>query len=267
MDNQTIQINGLTSLMQDSEYKQYNISQSMSPGDYILMDNTNKNNNNIDLATEQVMVNFSDGYGINQSHLEDEKMTSKINNFKGDANQLFPRPYLTIPYTGNATIETNNDELNLKAGTQTYYGKTVNNLSKIYVNQQYTPLIKSLKDNIQNPNYLIQENAKKDWLRGGIDTSQIRKDIDFFDRCLDNENVRNILYKQKPYLNSNNKTEPQDSDNLWDNNIKTSDIVNNSTPVTTSYELENEETMNINGETLYNTYSTYNDSNDSNDYS
>lgn len=231
MDRQTIQVNGLTSLQQDSEYKQYDTIQSMSSAEYILKDNRDKNQNNIDMATNQPMVNFSDGYGINQDKLNDEKRTGKVNNFKGDANQLFPRPYLTIPYTGMGNFEVN-EESKLQGSHMTTEDKATNSLSGIDIEYQYTPLVKNLKDNIQNPNNIIQENSKKDWTRGGIDTTQIRKDLDYFDRCLDNEQVRNVLFKKKPYLHGSPKE-----------TLDTVNSMNNVNPIENTTSMENSESM------------------------
>ena len=201
MDRQTLEINKPTSLHQDNEFKKYSTIQSMSPADYVLKNTRDNKNNVLELATNQPNINFKDGHGINQSNLNEKNTIGKLNNFKGDANQLFPRPYLTIPYTGMGEHKVNNESI-LKSPHITSDQRASNSLSGVHIEQQYMPLVKNLKDNIQNPDNIIQENSKKYWIRGGIDTSQIVKDIDYFDRCIDDKNIRDTLYKQKPYLHS-----------------------------------------------------------------
>ena len=123
----------------------------------------------------------------------------KVSVFRGDENQLFPRPYLTIPYTGTGKYNVD-DHSKLRSYDIASDNRASNSLSGVYIDHQYTPLVKNLKDNIQNPNNIIQEDTVSDWFRGGIDTSQIRKDIDFFERCLDEKKVQDILIEKKPYL-------------------------------------------------------------------
>ena len=39
-------------------------------------------------------------------------------------------------------------------------------------------MIDRLKNNIQNPNFLIQENSDESWVRGGQSTRQMMRNID-----------------------------------------------------------------------------------------
>jgi hypothetical protein len=42
---------------------------------------------------------------------------------------------------------------------------------------QWTPLVKSLADNIQNPKNLVTESAAAGWIRGGIPSRAYMRDV------------------------------------------------------------------------------------------
>ena len=43
-------------------------------------------------------------------------------------------------------------------------------------------LVPSLRESIQNPDYLIEDSANKGWVRGGIPSREITRDNDYFNR-------------------------------------------------------------------------------------
>lgn len=199
MERKTLNINTLTSLQYDDDFTKYDTIQAMSKSQNVLTDFNNIHDSHVEKATEQPYINFDDGHGVKPSLIEEEKKIGKINNFRGDENQLFPRPYLTVPYSGNGTYDVDKHN-ELRSYDTASEDRASNSLSGVYIDHQYTPLVPNLKDNIQNPDNIIPEDSVPDWFRGGIDTTQIRKDIDFFERCLDDENIRNVLVEKKTYL-------------------------------------------------------------------
>jgi hypothetical protein len=201
MDRQTLRINELTSLQQDDNFKKYDTVQALSGGEYMLTDFTEVHPNNTKIATNQPYLNFEDGFGVNADLIDEEKREGKVNNFRGDANQLFPRPYLTVPYTGKGKYHVDIDS-EIRSANIAGDDRACNSLSGVSIEHQYTPLVPNLKETIQNPKNLIPEDSVPDWFRGGVDTTQIRKDVDFFERCLDDQKVRDILTKKKTYLTS-----------------------------------------------------------------
>lgn len=193
-------INELTSLQQDDDTKTINTVQSMSKTNFVIDQLRNETPNaNLNMSLDQPYLNFDDGYGIHRDIVHEEDKIGKVNNFKGDDNQLFPRPYLTIPYTGSGKHHVDNESI-LYNSEVTRNGKASNNISGIYIEHQFDPLIPSVKSNIQNPKNIIPEDTLPTWNRGGIDTAQIRRDIDFFDRCLDTDETRKILVEKKPFM-------------------------------------------------------------------
>ena len=176
-----------TQLNEDKCYTLETTKQSTFPGQYTLSNYNTcdcKMSDVVKFATENPYMKFKDGYGVSECNINDSSKlrVGKTRKNPKCKNQLFHRPYLTVPYmgngSGNAQIETQ-----LVPGEDTTQKKQCNSLSGITIDNFFIPLVKNLKDNIQNPNYLIQENADSKWIRGGIPSRQIVKDIDYIERC------------------------------------------------------------------------------------
>ena len=130
---------------------------------------------------------FRDGYGWTSIEGCNVDKDSKLRNAKNLTNlrfinQLSERPYLTVPYmgrgSGDAKVETQ-----LLPAEDTSQSRPCNALAGVTIGNYFTPLVKNLEDNVQNPKYLIQEDSDKRWVRGGIPTRQIVKNIDYLERC------------------------------------------------------------------------------------
>ena len=46
-----------------------------------------------------------------------------------------------------------------------------------------TPMINKLEKEVQNPKNIIQEDSLDSWIRGGIPSRQVARNIDFIKRC------------------------------------------------------------------------------------
>jgi len=176
-----------TKLNEDKCYENENNKQSVFPGRYMT---SNYNicecgiNKVVEFATENPYMVFRDGYGVSECNVDDSSKLRIGNTRKNPKckNQIFHRPYLTVPYmgrgSGNSEIETK-----MLPGESTTQRKQCNTLAGVSIDNYFMPLVKNLQDNIQNPNNLIQENADKKWLRGGVPSRQLVKDIDYLERC------------------------------------------------------------------------------------
>ena len=198
------------SLNCDDDFVEIDTIQSASPFEYTVVDNYHKKHehpNHIESATNQPTINFIDGFGVNADLIEDENKQGKHQVFNKDANQLFTRPFLTIPYMGRGLHHVDN-ESDLISGEDTFQPRSTNSLAGVHLENQFTPLLGHIEETIQNPIHLIQEDNNTNWIRGGIDTSQIRKDIDYFKKCNDSEEIKNVLVEKKKILK--NKLVPMD---------------------------------------------------------
>ena len=81
---------------------------------------------------------------------------------------LITRPYLTVPYLGRGLGDPDT-EYHLKAGENALNKKCVNNtMEQCFSNHKNYPLIESLENSVTNPSYLIEDDAMKGWVRGGL---------------------------------------------------------------------------------------------------
>ena len=190
-----------TSLNSDLCYRTEHTKQSVGPANYMLSNFYHCDcdmNDVINTATDNPYMVFKDGYGVSECNINDSNnlRIGKVRKYPKCNNQLFERPYLTVPYmgrgSGNSEIETK-----LLPGEDTNQKRQCNTLSGITIDNYFTPLVKNLKDNVQEPNNLIQEVVDKNWTRGGVPSRQFVKDIDYLERCghrIQNNDYMNIKF-------------------------------------------------------------------------
>jgi hypothetical protein len=178
----------LTSLENDLYYKELRTVQSMKPGIYdisnFIPDDCGQTKAR-EVQVSQPAISFNGGHwgGKNgclidkDSSLRFEDMTNK--NY---INQLFTRFTLTTPYIrGLYDVEV---ESVLKPGEKTDTQRPCNVLSgKSLLTHYYTPMIKKLRNEVQNPDHIIPENTDETWVRGGLPSRQIMRNIDYMKRC------------------------------------------------------------------------------------
>ena len=137
------------------------------------------------MAEKHPQMQISDGYGWVSSggcKVDEDsniRLGDKLTNPKL-INQLFERPYLTVPYMGNGCYYPNK-ESNLIFSEQTGEKRSCNVLSGVTIDNYFTPMINDLKNNIQNPDNLIEETHG--WVRGGESTRKNLKDINYKRVC------------------------------------------------------------------------------------
>jgi hypothetical protein len=136
-------------------------------------------------ATDNVTVNFKNGYGTEQSCVVDDGSKLRWGLTKAYpkcVQQLYERPYKTIPYMGRGYLKPN-EESELIFSEDTRVKKSCNTLSGVTIPQQYTCQIDWLSYNIQNPVHIIQEVNDPAWRRGGVITRNIITDYDYSSKC------------------------------------------------------------------------------------
>ena len=179
---------GGTRLNEDPCYLSKKYSQSTGPGSYLLQNFRNTRTNSLvkEMVINQNVLNINDGCGIpvgNDCKIDiDSELRIRSGNIitnDKSVNQLFSRPFLTVPYMGNGSGNPCVDSM-LKPGEDTFQGKACNNKRE---NPNFQPLVKCLKNNVQNTKHLIPEDVKIDWVRGGIPSRQLVRDIEYKERC------------------------------------------------------------------------------------
>ena len=82
---------------------------------------------------------------------------------------LQERMFATVPYLGKGKFHPE-IESELIHGDLLDRSKSSNTVSDKHFSTQYTPLIPEIEKTISNPANLIEQQADKNWIRGGIDT-------------------------------------------------------------------------------------------------
>jgi hypothetical protein len=162
--------------------------QSIGPGNYAVyspfdcecgIPQTVKN------ATDNVTVNFKNGYGTEQSCVVDDGSKLRWGLTKAYpkcVQQLYERPYKSTPYMGRGYLKPN-EESELKFAEDTRIKRSCNTLSGVTIPQQYTPLIDHLSYNVQNEQHIVQEAVDKSWVRSGYPSRLLIRDFDMMQRC------------------------------------------------------------------------------------
>lgn len=196
-------VNNLTNINDDSCFQTERTIQSTGTGNYTLSNfNVCDCNMNqvVDTATENPCINFRDGYGVSECNIKRDSQlrVGRTKRFPKCPDQLFTRPFGSIPYMGRGSGNSNL-EYKLVTGAETREKKQCNE-SNVDIDNYFTPLVDSLRNEIQNPKNLVQEVNDNKWIRGGVPTRQIVKDIDYLERCSDTLENKKKLANQKRYL-------------------------------------------------------------------
>jgi hypothetical protein len=176
-----------TNLHDDKCYLDIQTVQSMNVGAYQLDNNYHCDcliPETVNNATNNPLMFFKNGHDVNPCVI-DESSQLRLGKTKKNPrcpDQLFERPYLTVPFmgrgSGNTTLESQ-----LFPGEDTSVRKECNTLSGVTIPHLFTPLIGHLAENIQNPEKLITEVAEEGWIRGGAPSRLIVRDVDYLQRC------------------------------------------------------------------------------------
>ena len=189
-NNEFIPPNDYEQLFAISKFKYDDLSTQQSMrvgahelGNFIPDDCGQKKARNV--QTSQPGISFNAGHegGKNgclidpNSYLKFEEMTNK-----NVINQLTQRLTLTTPYIrGLYDVDV---ESVLMPGEKTDLKRPCNVLTgKSLLSYHYTPMIKKLRTNVQNTDHIIPEDSERTWVRGGLPTRQIMRNIDYSRRC------------------------------------------------------------------------------------
>lgn len=182
-------IQGLTRLSDDNCYIDYKSNTIQKPFLHII------NNfhdcrclapNVKQLSLEQPNIIYKDGYGwtsIKGCNIDNDSRLRNARNLTNIKckNQLFQRPYNTIPYMGRGEGDIC-VENKLLPGEDTFQNRPCNNLAGINIDR-FIPQIPCIKENIQNPINIIPEENNLSWIRGGQPSRQVIRDKDYLKKC------------------------------------------------------------------------------------
>jgi hypothetical protein len=171
-------INRLTKTRDDLCGIQQYYTQSVGPGKYTTLNLVPDSNNVNPIAAEQQLMYPREGYGFNNARIDSDSMLRNESSFKNNRCLIRAqaRPFLTVPYMGGG--RGNPDvESNLIHGEQVKQMKECGTVTEQEFTGQWTPMVQSLSENIQNPKNLVPEAAAAGWVRGGIPSRAYMRDV------------------------------------------------------------------------------------------
>ena len=130
------------------------------------------------LSVDQLQIYPKEGYGYNNKAIDVDSVLRTQPEFKNNRCNIRPqaRPFLSVPFMG--TGRGNPDvESNLLHSEQVRQGKECGTVTEETFTGQYTPLIPTIRENIQNPKNLVPEVAATGWIRGGVPSRNYIRDV------------------------------------------------------------------------------------------
>ena len=86
------------------------------------------------------------------------------------------RPYLTVPYLGKGNVDINQETFILQ-GEQQVNKKSINQHSEqSFMKYSNIPMIPSLQNSITDPSHIIEDDASRGWIRGGVASRELERD-------------------------------------------------------------------------------------------
>jgi hypothetical protein len=133
------------------------------------------------MAYQQPVVPMREGYGWSARSID---VDSQLRNHAMQTNsphcpiraRTQARPFVSVPYMGRGKGEAVL-ESKLQMSQYVRQGKECGTISDKFYENQFTPMIPYVAANIQNPVHLIEESAANNWVRGGIPSRQVVRDM------------------------------------------------------------------------------------------
>jgi hypothetical protein len=138
------------------------------------------------LATTQPGIIYSGSMGSDMcgSNIDDSSklLIGSIQTNPKARIDLFQRPFATVPFLGRGAVDPTL-ESQIQQGEAITNKRTVTQLTeKSHLKYHTTPMIQSVKDNIQNPSNLIEGMASEGWIRGGVPSRELTRDRSMFSK-------------------------------------------------------------------------------------
>jgi len=171
-------INRLTKTRDDACGIDQYYKQSIGPGSYTttnLVPDAKKVN---PLSVQEYLLYPREGFGFNNAAIDSDSVLRNQPEFKNNRClvRAQARPFLGVPYMGGGRGNADVESL-LQHSEQVRVGKECGTVTEQQFDGVYTPMIPNLRDNIQNPNNLITEDASPGWIRGGLPSRSYIRDV------------------------------------------------------------------------------------------
>jgi len=173
-----MQVNRLTHTKDDSCGIEQYYKQSVGPGRYTTTNLVPDARSVNPMAAGELLMYAREGFGANNKQIDSEsvlKNQAEFNNQRCNIRSQ-ARPFLSVPYMGGGRGNTEVESLLLHS-EQVRMGKECGTVTEQQFDGIFTPMIPSVKDNIQKPEHLITEMASPGWIRGGLPSRSYIRDV------------------------------------------------------------------------------------------
>tara|TARA_A100001011_G_scaffold312416_1_gene329846 strand:- start:5145 stop:5723 length:579 start_codon:yes stop_codon:yes gene_type:complete len=138
----------------------------------------------INFATSQPNVYYTGGVGVTESCTVDNDSRLRIGSTQTNPKcriTLLERPFKTVPFLGrgpgNPVLESK-----LMQGANLSDKKSCKQITEKSFRNTDVQLVPTLKATIQNANNLVEGVAADGWIRGGLPSRELTRDMDYFKR-------------------------------------------------------------------------------------
>ena len=136
-----------------------------------------------ELATAQPGINYSGAFGVAMGGCNidssSDLLIGTIQTHPRARIDLFHRPFATVPYLGRGSVDPIL-EAQIQQGDAVTSRRSVTKLPERSHKYRTIPLILEVKKHIQNPHMMIESVASEGWIRGGLPSRELTRDVDFF---------------------------------------------------------------------------------------
>ena len=173
-----MQLNRLTHTRDDSCGLDQYFKQSVGPGKYVTTNLVQDAKQVNPLAVQEYMLYPREGFGLNNASIDSDSVLRNQPEFKSNRCLIRAqaRPFLSVPYMGGGRGNPDVESLLLHS-EQVREGKECGTITEMGFDGVFTPMIPTLKENIQNSNNLITEDASPGWIRGGLPSRAYIRDV------------------------------------------------------------------------------------------
>ena len=173
-----MQLNRLTHTRDDSCGLDQYFKQSVGPGKYVTTNLVQDAKQVNPLAVQEFMLYPREGFGLNNASIDSDSVLRNQPEFKSNRCLIRAqaRPFLSVPYMGGGRGNPDVESLLLHS-EQVREGKECGTITEMGFDGVFTPMIPNLKENIQNSNNLITEDASPGWIRGGLPSRAYIRDV------------------------------------------------------------------------------------------
>jgi hypothetical protein len=150
----------------------------VGPGQYVTTNLVQDAKEVNPLAVQEYMLYPREGFGLNNASIDSDSVLRNQPEFKSNRCLIRAqaRPFLSVPYMGGGRGNPDVESLLLHS-EQVREGKECGTITEMGFDGVFTPMIPNLKENIQNANNLITEDASPGWIRGGLPSRAYIRDV------------------------------------------------------------------------------------------